>query len=98
MVVAPEGSAKRDQNSLILLDKVVFDAASVREVTSEIVRHDRTKSIAAPGDLLAITATTSGQVCVFLPLRLRITCHELMQGVGCGVQGLGLVLLTPGET
>ena len=63
-IVAPGGGAgaKRDQNSLILLDKAVFDAASVREVTSDIVRHDRTKSIAAPGDLLAIIANTTGKV------------------------------------
>eukprot|EP00802_Teleaulax_amphioxeia_P005775 Tamp_05779.p1 GENE.Tamp_05779~~Tamp_05779.p1 ORF type:complete len:578 (+),score=107.65 Tamp_05779:81-1736(+) len=67
LVVSPAGaSAKRDQNSLILLDKRAFVVSSVTEVTDKILKHDETKAISAPGDVLAITATTSGHQTLLL--------------------------------
>ncbi len=53
-------SMKRDQNSIVLLDKGVIASDSVLEVTHKILKYDSTEAISTPGDVLALLATTKG--------------------------------------
>jgi len=67
LILSPAGaSPKRDQNSLILLDKKVFVADSVTEVTDKILKYDSVKAVSSPGDVLAVTATTTGFKTLFM--------------------------------
>ena len=61
LILAPaEASSKRNQNSVILLDSRVFVKDSVAEVTDKILKYDHSKAISAPGDVMAVTAKTTG--------------------------------------
>ena len=53
-------SAKRNQNSIILLDSQAFRQDSIAEVTDTILQHDEAKAISAPGDVMAVMTTTTG--------------------------------------
>mmetsp|Transcript_29161 Transcript_29161/g.67113 ORF Transcript_29161/g.67113 Transcript_29161/m.67113 type:complete len:574 (-) Transcript_29161:145-1866(-) len=53
---------KRDQNSIVVLRKGVFEVESVIEVTDQVVAHFPQKYKLADGDLLAITFTGAGKL------------------------------------
>uniref|UniRef100_A0A7S3LKF6 Endonuclease/exonuclease/phosphatase domain-containing protein n=1 Tax=Aplanochytrium stocchinoi TaxID=215587 RepID=A0A7S3LKF6_9STRA len=53
-VVVPNTSGKRDQNSIILLNRNVFDASSIEDVTDKIYANFKEGIPVAEGDVLAI--------------------------------------------
>jgi len=56
-VVAPAARSKSDQNSLVLLNRAVFQTDNVQDVTAEVMALLKDQKGVAAGDLLAVVAT-----------------------------------------
>lgn len=63
-IVVPNTSGKRDQNSVMLLSKEVFDVSTVVDVTKEVEAKFQENTPVAEGDLLTITVKVKDNECV----------------------------------
>jgi len=67
MVISPVTSGKRDQNSIILVKKSIFDTASIKDVTPMVEKKFEGKKVpVAEGDIVAATITSKSSGDSFL--------------------------------